>query len=259
MEVTSWLQSVSTLFGKTVGDAIQLTIRDQSQGAVIMIDPAQLTTSILNLLSNARDAVESNGKVEFSIARRQLDADAIGTWSEVAEGMYVEFEVRDNGKGIASQNLGRICEPFFTTKEAAAGTGLGLSSVLGFVKQSKGDLRIASEIGKGTCVKFLIPVSLAEVSASTDVVDEEAKPKGRSILIVDDQDDVRFVLVSKLETMGFVVHQADSARAAIQFLQRANADSLPDLVLSDVRMPGPLSGVELRYWIATKFQRFALF
>lgn len=249
IRISDWLSSVDTLFRKTIGDSIRFQVQDGSQGAVIMIDPAQLTTSILNLLSNARDAMDHYGEIRMSIGRINLTNEDTRKWLDLVSGKYLEFSVRDTGRGIPAVDLERICEPFFTTKETSAGTGLGLSSVLGFVRQSMGDLKVESEVGKGTTVRFVIPIYQGTVIEEVTKNESRAVRTHRHIMVVDDQDDVRFVLASKLQMMGYEVTEFDSAKGAIEWLEEVVPELRPEIVLSDVRMPGPITGIELRNWV----------
>ncbi len=249
VQATEWLQSSRTMLRQMVGNKIQYNELDQSAGATICIDVAQLTTAVINLLDNARDAVRENGRIELLIAKTHIDDVSASQWHEVTPGEYCLFEVRDNGKGMTSDELAHACEPFYTTKRSGAGTGLGLSSVLGFVKQSGGDFRLKSEPGKGTIASILIPTCQPQ-SKSADDHPEEVEVKRHRILLVEDQEPVRAVLAAGLKSIGYSIRQAASADEAIDII---NKSGLPDIVLSDVRMPGSMNGVQLRRWILERF------
>lgn len=249
--VAHWLSGVKNLFQKTIGSSIKFMIEDASEDKAICIDSAQLTTCIINLLFNSKDAIKDGGTIEFRISLVDIRDGELAPWSEISSGRFVQFEVRDNGKGISAQELDHVCEPFYTTKGANAGTGLGLSSVLGFVKQSAGDLHIESKLNEGTVVRFVLPV--CEMPDSTPfAIQSTGRPGKRRLLVVDDQDEVRLVTVGKLKMMGFEVAEANGADAAIQCLAQDNS---LDVVLSDIRMPGSMNGIELRRWIGSHFPR----
>ncbi len=249
--LSEWLTASRPLFRQTLGSGILFQELDQSEGAVLFTDSARLTTAIINLLANARDAVSTtSGAIELRVRKCMIDGLQSKEWNDIPVGEYVQFEVRDNGKGMTALELERACEPFYSTKNPAAGTGLGLSSVLGFVKQSGGDLKLASVYGEGTTASFLLPV----FSKSTSLI-AESSARGESenrnrILLVEDQEQVRFVIGLCLKSMGLEVVEACSADQAIEILQEKGA---PKWVLSDIRMPGSMNGIQLRRWILNRF------
>lgn len=201
LRISAWLLSVRSLFRQALGDSIKFEIHDLSNDAAIQIDAAQLTTSIINLLCNSKDAITKNGRVDLLIQLVSIDASNADQWNDIGKGSYVMFEVRDNGIGIASEDLEHVCEPFYTTKNATSGTGLGLSSVQGFVKQSAGDFQLKSEPGQGTTVRFILPQS-EKGETETLVAATEMPRLPKKILLVDDQDDVHFVTGESLEHDG---------------------------------------------------------
>ena len=250
IRVSDWLLSVRGLLQQALGESISFVERDNSDGAVIATDTAKLTTAIINLLSNAKDAISSNGSVELVISRIYLDSTDQNSWKDDMLGNYVLFEVVDNGTGIPPDLVPKVCNPFFTTKQLKSGTGLGLSSVLGFVRQSRGEFRIESELGKGTSAKFILP--LCELNAKNIMPDEQAdKPvRNKTILVVEDQDAVRSATVFMLRMLGYTVYEANGAEAAIQFLQ---GDKVTEIVLTDVQMPGIMDGMGLRTWLRANY------
>lgn len=194
-------------------------------------------------------AVHAKGSIELVIQAIVIDEHQERVWGDVKPGQYVMFEVRDNGEGIAPEDLQRVCEPFFTTKKSKSGTGLGLSSVSGFVRQSMGELRLISELGHGTTVKFILPQCDAESTAQTTVDDGKDSTRRQKILVVEDQDSVRASTVFLLQMMGFEVCEADGAEKAIQLLEQSTP---PEIVLSDIKMPGSMDGLGLRDWLNAK-------
>lgn len=247
--ISNWLNSASPLFRQTVGNSISYRESDLSNNALIQIDTAKLTTAIINLISNAKDAVPAKGSIELVIQAIVLDEHQERVWGDIRPGQYVMFEVRDNGEGIAPEDLQRVCEPFFTTKKSKSGTGLGLSSVSGFVRQSLGELRLISELGHGTTVKFILPQCDAEPTSQTHEPSGEESTRRQKVLVVEDQDSVRASTVFLLQMMGFEVCEADGAEKAIQLLEQSPP---PEIVLSDIKMPGSMDGLGLRDWLNSK-------
>ncbi len=221
-----------------------------ADGASICVDSARLTTAIINLLANARDAIDPvSGKIELKITSCAIDDKEASTWTDIVPGEYVLFQVFDNGRGMSPEELQRACEPFYSTKSPSAGTGLGLSSVLGFVRQSGGDLQLKSTEESGTSVSFLLPkiVESAEQFGTHSKIGFNKSL--RKILLVEDQEQVRMVIGVCLKSMGLDVFEAANAEQAMQLIDKT--PSL-DWVLSDIRMPGAMDGVQLRKWILEK-------
>jgi CheY-like chemotaxis protein len=162
-------------------------------------------------------------------------------------GDYVLLSITDTGVGIPPHLMGRVFEPFFTTKEAGRGTGLGLSTIYGFAKQSGGHLTIYSEVGKGTAVRLYLPraasIGAAEARADTAV---ESAVEGETILVVEDNAEVREVTVKRLDMLGYRVLKAENGPAAIKLLETTEKI---DLMFSDVMMPGGMSGFDLARWV----------
>ena len=249
--ISSWLASTRTMFKQTLGKRIRYLEVDQSSSSTICIDAAQLTTAVINLLANSRDAIGTEaGSVELSVHCMQLDADSAAQWRHLPLGRYARFQVRDSGKGMSEQELQHACEPFFTTKHPGAGTGLGLSTVVGFVKQSGGELHLASEIGSGTTVTFLLPLTDKSVASIAPVALTGEMQQPSQLLLVEDQLAVRTVLAAGLKSIGYEVTQAEHADEAMSIISR---DGAPRILLSDVRMPGSMNGVQLRRWVLDRF------
>lgn len=284
IRIADWIASTRTMLKQSVGKSIQLSENDQSGEALICIDAAQLTTAVINLLANARDAIRpGSGTIEFNIRCLTLDCNSSDAWPTLSPGEYALFEVIDSGKGMSSDELAHACEPFFTTKPTGAGTGLGLSTVLGFVKQSGGDLRLSSQPGAGTRVSFCIPLIEDKVSNGREGIGTGLSPAERSpaertgavmceaasskyqphsnmvasdarsqsqLLLVEDQEAVRTVLAAGLKSIGYEVTQAGHAEEAMAIMSQTGA---PKILLSDVRMPGSMDGVQLRRWVLERF------
>jgi PAS domain S-box-containing protein len=227
------------LFHRTLGEPVKISM-DVPEGIwPVTADPGQLENALLNLAINARDAMPEGGTLEISCENVQLHDN-----DKVAAGDYVQIAVRDSGSGMPEDVLEHAFEPFYTTKDVGEGSGLGLSMVYGFARQSGGDATIESKPGTGTEVKLLLPRS--EVTTMSDELSQSKDMKRgqeEAILVLEDDPDVRSFAVAALEGLGYRVHQAADAAAAMKVLEE-EADKL-DLLLSDVVLPGGVSGPEL--------------
>jgi DNA-binding response OmpR family regulator len=229
---------------RSLGETIRLETITAPGLWRIEADPNQLESALLNLAVNARDAMPEGGKLTIETANAHLDeAYSVGQ-AEVAPGDYVVIAVSDTGTGMSKETLARVFEPFFTTKEVGRGTGLGLSMVYGFVKQSGGNVKLYSEVGEGTTVKIYLPRLLAD-GAEEEAVDSAVATPGtqdETILVVEDDDDVRAYTVEILRELGYRVLEAHDGPAALRLIERADVPI--DLLFTDVVMPG-MSGREL--------------
>jgi PAS domain S-box-containing protein len=211
----------------------------------VEVDPNELEAALLNLAVNARDAMPQGGKLTIETSNAFLDEDYCRHNPEVRRGQYVMIAVTDNGAGMSPDVRDRAFEPFYTTKAAGQGTGLGLSQVYGFIKQSEGHVKIYSEPGEGTTVKIYLPRLLGgavpddATHKGGDVIESLA---GETILVVEDDEDVRAYLVETLRRLKYQVLRAADAVAALAILQQV--DVRVDLLLTDVVMPG-MNGREL--------------
>ncbi|MBP2549847.1 PAS domain S-box-containing protein [Neorhizobium galegae] len=239
------VSSFSELIRRTIGDRIELrtTIRGGSNEA--LVDGPQLQNALLNLTLNARDAMAGGGQLTIDVSRVHLDMDYAQMYPQVRAGDYILVAVTDTGTGMTEEVKQRAFEPFFTTKSTGAGTGLGLSMVYGFVRQSGGHIQIYSEQGQGTSVRLFLPGVL---DASALKADEDRLPLmpdipggTETILVVEDDPRVRRVAVARLENSGYTVHQAANGIEALAVL-----DAHPDVALmfTDIAMPG-MSGDQL--------------
>src|SRR5438477_3151454 len=207
------------------------------------VDPHQLELVLLNLAINARDAMPAGGRVIFE--HRKVKASERNKPAELAPGDYVLISVTDTGMGMTPEVLARACEPFFTTKKPGKGSGLGLAQVYGLAQQSGGGMRIASAAGKGTTVAIYLPRSLAEPQRSAEARNAAGRAglsRRARVLVVDDNEDVRDVMVAYLETLGYQSLQAASGHDALELL--TDAGGSVDVLLADYAMPG-MSGADL--------------
>jgi len=207
-----------------------------------MSDPNQLESALVNLALNARDAMPRGGTLTMGVANQTFPAGALFGDHPVT-GEFVNIGVTDTGTGIDPATLSRAFEPFFTTKPFGIGSGLGLSMVYGFVKQSGGHIRIVSEVGKGTCVSFLLPRAHRIPQVDTPAQERpRSRGRGELVLLVEDNDDVGQFSTELLEDLGYTVRRVANANAALTILSKD--EFTVDLVFSDVIMPG-MNGVEL--------------
>ncbi|HEY5807107.1 MAG TPA: response regulator [Povalibacter sp.] len=229
------------LLNRTLGENVDIQVSAANDLWLVLVDPAQVESSLINLAVNARDAMCQGGKV--SVESRNLHLEHAD--GDVPAGEFVVLSVTDNGSGMASDVLSRAVEPFFTTKKIGSGTGLGLSMVYGFVKQSGGHLRIDSAPGRGTCVRLYLPRVIAELSEEAAIVTEDVTDfsgDDRIVLLVEDDAGVRAVTAALLRDRQFAVIEADSAVRALEIIDREPGI---DLLFTDVVMPGGMNGFEL--------------
>ena len=245
-DVGPLVSSFADLLRRTLGEAIGLQIVVEGSGHLTVIDGSLLMNALLNLAINARDAMPHGGRLTIEITHVRLDADYAQTYPDIRTGRYVLITVTDTGSGMSEEVRQRAFEPFFTTKATGAGTGLGLSMVYGFVKQSGGNIQIYSEIGQGTSVRVFLPLSeSAGSSAGPDATEprEADLPGGAEIvLVVEDDPRLRRVLSKRLRSLGYEVIEADTGAAAM-----AQLATRPEvaMIFTDMVMPGGMTGYEL--------------
>ena len=236
--------STSDMLRRTLGETIEVTTSIIKVSPTV-VDSGQLQSALLNLAINARDAMPKGGKLSIAISDVELDEDYAASYGEVRPGRYVMISMTDTGTGMTKEIKDRAFEPFFTTKPQGSGTGLGLSSVYGFVKQSGGHAAIYSEQGQGTTIRLYLQAASANQAETGDSADEKrAMPRGAGqvVLVVEDDALVRRVTVARLKSLGYQVLEADNGPSAVEILQlRTDID----LLFTDMVMPGGMSGAEL--------------
>jgi CheY-like chemotaxis protein len=209
----------------------------------VKVDQGQLENAILNLVINSRDAMPNGGCLTVSAQNFQPDASFFRTHADLEQGEYVCISVTDTGQGIPPQVLSRVFEPFFTTKEVGKGSGLGLSMVHGFVKQSGGTVVVHSELGKGTRMSIVLPRADDEQTILSDTLTQRALPGGTDvILVVEDDTDLRATTGLALQQLGYTVLEASNGDTALQVLHEVPQI---DMLFTDVIMPGVILGPEL--------------
>jgi PAS domain S-box-containing protein len=240
--------AMSELLRRTLGEAIRVKTILAGELWLVESDQTELEASILNLVVNARDAMRSGGVVTIETANIHLDEKYAAAEQEVHAGPYVQIMVSDTGVGMPADVLRQVFEPFFTTKPDGRGTGLGLSQVYGFVKQSGGHIKLYSEPGYGTTAKIYLPkANVQERAAETVKASAQANViplavSQETILVVEDDEDVRSFTAGSLRNLGYVVLEASNGEAALQIL--GNEPSIR-LLLTDLGLPGGLDGKAL--------------
>ena len=239
------IASTCKLLKRTLRENIEVTTAFNIDAIFAFADSSQLESAVLNLALNAQDAMAAGGRLTISTGIASLDDDDQGVHPDIESGEYAMIAVTDNGEGMTSDVAARAFEPFFTTKEVGKGSGLGLSMVYGFVKQSNGHVSIYSEPGLGTTVRIYLPnvTPNASRSSSQPAADEEALPRGNeTILVVEDDPFVRSSVILKVESLGYKVVLAVDGREAVMKL-RTNPEI--DMLFTDIVMPGGMSGWEV--------------
>lgn len=222
------------LLDRTLGERIELRFVFAPNLWTALTDANQLENALLNLAINARDAMPDGGQLTIETVNVQLDEDYSSSYEDVQPGDYVEVSVSDTGIGMSPEVLAKAIDPFFTTKPVGEGTGLGLSVIYGFAKQSRGHLRIYSEIGRGTTVKLYLARALQNAVNLDTSIAETPHGRGEIILVVEDDTTVRSIISDALKDLGYGVLLAADARPAITLLQ---SDQRIDLLVSDVVLP----------------------
>lgn len=235
------------LLNRTLGERIVVSTVLAANLKPAFADPSQFESALVNLAINARDAMPEGGRLIIETAGKQLDEDYARTNGDVVPGDYVMLAVTDTGTGMAPEVLARAFEPFFTTKETGQGSGMGLSMIYGYARQSRGHVKIYSEPGRGTTVRLYLPVAAGEAgqgasASATAEAAAAAAPGGERILVVEDDPGVRTVAMMQLRSLGYHVLEAENADAALRVL---GSGQPINLLFSDVVMPGDMTGDEL--------------
>jgi PAS domain S-box-containing protein len=243
LDVNKYLAGAAEFMQRSLGETVDIEAVGSAGLWQIEADPNHLESALVNLAINSRDAMPEGGKITIEATNVYADEDYCQVNPELTPGQYVLICVSDTGRGMPPDVLSRAFEPFFTTKELGQGTGLGLSQVYGFIKQSGGHVKIYSEVGHGTTIKLYLP----RYTRMTVGDEEEAKPialgeQGEVILVVEDNDDLRTYLTEVLRELGYNVLVAPAGRSALALLEQASRRI--DLLLTDVVMPG-MDGREL--------------
>ena len=236
------VQDITELLRRTLGERIEIEAMVAGGLWNTLVDPTQVENAVLNLAINARDAMPDGGKLTIEVANAFLDDAYAAEHAEVTPGQYVMLAVSDTGTGMPQEIVARVFDPFFTTKGEGRGTGLGLSQVYGFTKQSGGHIKIYSELGVGTTVKLYLPRTRQVQEPAAAVSKMPVEGGHETILVVEDDAGVRAATVDMLSELGYSVLRAENAEQALVIL----SSGVPvDVLFTDVVMPGPINTREL--------------
>lgn len=237
---------MSDLLSRTLGETIEVETIQTARAWPIEIDINQMENALLNLAVNARDAMPQGGKLTIEVANTHIDAHYAAREEDVLPGQYVLISLSDTGEGMDATTLSHAIEPFFTTKEVGRGTGLGLSMVYGFIKQSGGHIRVYSEVGQGTTIKMYLPRHYGAIAANHETSERPCPTihqGNETILVCEDDDYVRAYAVDVLKELGYQVIEAGHGVAALEALDRASPPI--DLLFTDVVLPGGMNGEDI--------------
>lgn len=245
VEIGHLIGNLARLVRRSLPETIAVSTDTAGASVHALVDPGQLESALLNFAMNARDAMPDGGQLH--IAARRVELRQGDTLFEVIPGDYAMIEVADNGCGMDTATLARVFEPFFTTKRFGLGSGLGLSMAYGFVKQSGGGISIQSQLGQGTTVLMVLPLTTPEPDIDLPSDDEPLAHSGALVLLVEDEPNVRRVVRQQLIDLGYPVIEAENGLQALEMVEQ-----IPDIaiVVSDVMMPGDLNGRQLAERIA---------
>ncbi|MEE7476816.1 hybrid sensor histidine kinase/response regulator [Methylobacterium hispanicum] len=243
VNLNTLIAGMDEMAARSLGEAVRIELALAPDLWNCRVDPTQAEVALLNVLINARDAMEAGGTVRIATENRTVEAGDEGAFGALRAGRYVGVSVTDTGSGIAPNLLGRVMDPFFTTKEEGKGTGLGLSMVYGFAKQSGGAAQIESALGQGTTVRLFFPATDSAVRDARGATARAVERQGtETILIVDDREDVAELARTILRDFGYTTLMAANGRQALEILEGGERI---DLLFSDLIMPGGMNGVAL--------------
>jgi PAS domain S-box-containing protein len=241
--INAMVDSLARMLRRTLGAGIKINTATGRDAGVALVDPSALEAAILNIALNARDAMPDGGTLTIRTGKTEI-TQAPRTDDELPIGHYAMLAIQDSGTGMPPEVVHRVYEPFFTTKAAGSGSGLGLSMVYGFAKQSGGMVNIASEVGRGTTVILYLPLTKKEPKLERPPALAVSPPMASHlVLVVEDEAAVRSTIRRQLETLGHRVIAADTAAAAMQLLLKG--DPAPEVLLTDVVLGNGMNGIDL--------------
>jgi PAS domain S-box-containing protein len=250
IDIDEFLRNARRFLQRALREDIELRIPRAKDVPPVLVDPGQFENALLNLVLNARDAMPKGGTLIIETTRKCIGAEEAAAEPELVPGNYVMITVRDSGLGMSPEDAARAIEPFFTTKQRGKGSGLGLSMVYGFARQSGGGLLLSSVLEEGTTVSMLLP----EAAPAMEKEDAEPTPRNapggsERILLVEDELQIRNVTKRICSGLGYEVIAVENAAAAMRVFE---AGAAADLLFSDIVMPGPMNGCELARWALQK-------
>ena len=240
-DTNALISGMADLIQRTVGPAIAVETVSAAGLWPVLVDQSQLENALLNLCINARDAMPDGGKLTIETGNRWLDRRAAAQ-RDMEPGQYVSLCVSDTGTGMSAETIAKAFDPFFTTKPIGMGTGLGLSMIYGFSKQSGGQTRIYSELGAGSMICLYLPRHFGEAEVPEQISEGTLEPQareGQTVLIVDDEPTVRMLVVDVLEGLGYRALEAADGPAGLKVI---NSSARIDLLITDVGLPGGMNG-----------------
>ena len=256
IDIVEHFKGFEGLLRRVIGEDIELAVVTHDTQSSLYMDPDQLEQVIMNLVVNARDAMPNGGKLIIEVTEISIDEEYCSRNPEAKPGDHVMMAVSDTGCGMDQATCARVFEPFFTTKEQGKGTGLGLATVYGIVKQSGGHVTVYSEVGHGTTFKLLIPRCYEKSDHGESARVETTVPTGtEAILLVEDEEPLRAVMKNYLEGKGYVVMDAADPSQALEFA--AKVPQFPDLLITDVVLPHT-SGVKLAQRLALLYPKMRI-
>lgn len=243
-DVNHLVKSMEDLIRRTIGPELVLEVAETESLWMTAVDQNQLENALLNLCINARDAMPYGGRVTIETDNCEFDDREAGE-RDIQPGQYVSLSVTDTGVGMTPHIIARAFEPFFTTKPLGSGTGLGLSMIYGFVRQSGGQVRLYSEVGRGTTVAIYLPRFIGEANAApekSNLPDVHRAKAGETVLVVDDEETIRELVLEVLDDLGYASLQAMDGASALKILK---SNTRIDLLITDVGLPGGMNGRQL--------------
>lgn len=241
-DVNRLVLGMEDLIRRTVGPSITVEVVGAAGLWATRVDPSQLESTLLNLAINARDAMPDGGRITIETANKWMDGRA-GAERDLTPGQYISICVTDSGTGIPKSIVDRVFDPFFTTKPIGQGTGLGLSMIHGFVRQSGGQVRVYTEEGHGTTMCIYLPRYAGVIDQDQDPADLQASIEelgaGETVLVIDDEPTVRMLIVEVLQEAGYTAIEAEDGPSGLKILQ---TDARIDLLITDVGLPGGMNG-----------------
>jgi PAS domain S-box-containing protein len=242
VNVTRFVRGMDDILRRALGEGVEIETIVGGGLWNTFIDPTQIENALLNLAINARDAMDGEGRLTIELGNASLDDDYARSHAEVTPGQYVMLAVSDTGSGMSPEVMEKVFEPFFSTKAEGKGSGLGLSMVYGFVKQSGGHVKIYSEVGHGTTIRLYLPRALQAEDVEVRLADAPVVGGAETVLVVEDDAEVRETVVEMLRELGYRVLKAVDAQSALSVVE----SGVPiDLIFTDVVMPGTLKSPEL--------------
>ena len=256
LDINALIAEQMVLLRRTLGEHIEIGTELSADLWPVMVDGAQLEAALINLATNARDAMPKGGRLTIATRNRHLDGDYAAQYPDAVPGDHAMIEVSDSGTGMSAEVISHIFEPFFTTKERGAGTGLGLSMVFGFIKQSGGHIDVYSEVGAGTTFRLFLPRAIdARLGQEEVIVESVPLGRGERVLVVEDNDSIRRLAVRLLTQLGYQPVAVSNVADALAHL----SDGGPvDLLFSDIVMPGKANGLDLAATVRERWPEVAI-